>query len=110
MSTTLTETGTSQTEAASIRLVRELRHSATTTQQISVRNGWTAADSVYPNAVLLDALLDIRQALVTESADPGKIAIVEEALRVHGQRPGASTAHEVLALCDTIAGGGTAPR
>lgn len=85
-------------------LLLRLRDEVARVETLSRRNGWDTErlGSVYPGGALVDALLDLRGALSKETNAPA-VAIVEEALREYGRRPGACTTTEVGQLCDRLA-------
>jgi hypothetical protein len=84
-------------------LVRKLRDEVERVEAVSRRNGWDTAHqgSVYPGGVLVDSLLDLRSVL-REGPDAAAVAVVDEALREYGRRPGACTTTEVRELCERL--------
>lgn len=106
MTATLLPADTGTERARLFVLLDTIEQRAAHSDETSRRNGWTEAVSVYPGN-FTDDLLDLRTVAAAEPENesaPSTIDLIDEALRLHGRRPGVTTTDEVRTLCQRLRG------
>ena len=106
MTTTLLPDDTGTERGRLFTLLETIERRAAHSDATSRRNGWTESASVYPGN-FTDDLLDLRMAATSDAATDSAteaLRLIDEALRLHGRRPGVTTTHEVRTFGQRLRG------